>query len=53
MANEGIIRVSPLTKTRLKQIKQADKTAGMKTTIIGIVDRLVENEFENRQKKTM
>ena len=50
MNNLGIIRISPLTKTRLDDMKRADKQAGLNTTMSSIVDRLVADEYEQRKK---
>lgn len=53
MNSEGIIRVSPLTKQRLDTMKKTDKKAGLNSTMGGIVDRLVETEFKNRETETV
>ena len=50
MNSDGIIRVSPLTKEKLDKMKQADKNSGLNSTMSGIVDRLVANEYEQRKK---
>lgn len=50
MNNEGILRVSPLTKAKLDAMKQADKNSGLNSTMSGIVDRLVANEYDKRKK---
>ena len=52
MTDRGILQVSPLTKERLKELKATDKEAGMNSTMGGIVDRLVENEYK-RVKQTV
>ena len=53
MNNDGIIRVSPLTKAKLDDMKRADKQAGLNSTMSGIVDRLVADEYEQRKKADM
>ena len=53
MNNEGILRVSPLTKAKLDAMKQADKNSGLNSTMSGIVDRLVANEYDKRKKADM
>lgn len=50
MNNEGILRVSPLTKSKLDAMKQADKNSGLNSTMSGIVDRLVADEYDKRKK---
>lgn len=53
MNNDGIIRVSPLTKEKLDKMKLADKNSGLNSTMSGIVDRLVANEYDKRKKADM
>ena len=53
MNKEGIIRVSPLTKQRLDAMKKTDKSAGLNSTMGGIVDRLVENEYKSRKAEAV
>lgn len=50
MINRGILQVSPLTKQRLEELKKTDREAGMNSTMGGIVDRLVENEYKRKAK---
>lgn len=52
MINRGILQVSPLTKQRLEELKKTDREAGMNSTMGGIVDKLVANEYK-RVKKTV
>ena len=50
MISRGILQVSPLTKQRLEELKKTDREAGMNSTMGGIVDRLVENEYRRKAK---
>lgn len=47
---QKIVVVSPITKKRLDEMKLEEGQKGLRTTLGGIVDKLVENEYENRKK---
>ena len=47
---QKIVVISPLTKTRLDEMKLGDAKKGIRSTLGGIVDRLVENEYEQRKE---
>lgn len=46
----SIVVVSPLTKKRLEVMKKTDKKTGLRSTLGGIIDRLVANEYEQRKE---
>ena len=48
---QKMIVVSPATKTRLEEIKLIQKKAGQRSTMGGIVDKLVSDEYDRVTKK--